>query len=105
MWILALICVALFIWFGLRRADDLSHFELSTDGARLIRGRAPAELLADVDEIAKRAKVPATVVRVITEGGEPRLIAPPQLGDSVVQQLRNVVGRHRLVHYRTGRRA
>lgn len=105
MWFVALVSVALFIWFGLRRANELSVFELSPDGARLLRGKTPPELLADVDEIAKRAKVPTTVVRVITEGGEPRLIAPPTLGDSVVQQLRNVVGRHRLVHFRTGRRA
>lgn len=104
MWLVVLVAVALFLWFGLRRADELSVFELSRDGARLVRGRTPPELLSDVAEIARRAAVPTTVVRVITEGGTPRLIAPADLPDAVVQQLRNVVGRHHLAHFRSGRK-
>jgi len=105
MWLVSLVAVALFLWFGLRRANEISVFELSRDGARLIRGRTPPELLSDIAEIARRAAVPTTVVRVITEGGTPRLIAPTHLPDAVVQQLRNVVGRHQAAHFRNGRGA
>ncbi len=103
MWLVLLLAVASFAWFVLRRADELAAVELSTDGARLVRGRAPPELLSDATEVAKRAAIATTVVRVVIEGGEPRLIAPAHLPDGVVQQLRNVVGRHRVVHFRTGR--
>ena len=103
MWFIPLVLLALFAWLVLRRANELSAFELSGDGARLVRGRAPAALLSDVAEIARRAAVPTTVVTVVTEGGEPRLLAPAHLGDAVVQQLRNVVGQYRVVHFRTGR--
>jgi hypothetical protein len=101
---LAVVAVLLLlVWLAMRRANELCTFELSEDGAELVRGRAPAELIAEVADVARRAAVPDAVVRVVTEGGAPRLIAPAHLGDAVVQQLRNVVGRHRVVHFRTGR--
>ena len=103
MWLVALVFVALLMWFGLRRANELSVFELSRDGARLVRGRTPPELLSDVAEIGRRAALPVTVVRVVTERGTPRLIAPAGLSDGVIQQLRNVVGRHHVAHFRGGR--
>lgn len=97
------VLLVLVVWLALRRANELAAFELSRDGARLVRGRSPAELTRDVADIARRGAVPNTTIRVVSEGGEPRLVAPVHLGETVVQRLRNVVGRYRVVHFRTGR--
>ncbi len=105
MWPALFVMLALLGWLALGRANELCALGLSVDGARLLRGRAPAALLSDAAEVARRARVPETTVRVVIEGGEPRLVAPAGLADAVVQQLRNVVGQYRVVHFRGGRRA
>src|SRR5690349_5747806 len=105
MWLVALVFVALLMWFGLRRSTELSVFELSRDGARLVRGSGPPGRLWGVAETERRAALPPRVARVVTEGGTPRLIAPADLPEGVVQQLRNVVGRHHVAHFRGGRGA
>jgi hypothetical protein len=92
-------------WLLMRRANELCALRLSPDGARLVRGRAPAGLLSDANEVARRAALRGVTVRVVTESGEPRLVSPPGVPEAVVQQLRNVVGQYRVVHFRTGKRA
>ncbi|HEX4340828.1 MAG TPA: DUF3634 family protein [Polyangiaceae bacterium] len=91
-------------WLVIRRANELCAVTLTKDGARLVRGRAPAALLSDFTEIARRASRTETTVRVVLESGSPRLLAPADLDETTVQQLRNVVGQHPVVHFRTGRR-
>src|SRR5439155_12029689 len=100
-----LAAVAALGWLVLGRANELSAFRLSPAGARLVRGRAPAGLLHDFDDVARRTGVGDVTVRVVTEGGVPRLIVPAGLMESVAQPLRNAVGRYDVVHFRTGRRA
>jgi hypothetical protein len=99
--------VALFLvlaWALTTRANELCVVELSNEGARLVRGRAPGSFLAQVAEIARRAAVTRTKIRIVTESQSPRLIAPKSLSDEVAQQLRNVVGQYQVGQFRTGQR-
>jgi hypothetical protein len=104
MWLLTVTVFVLLGWVVLRRANELCAIELSNGDARLLRGRAPAAFLADVAEVARRAPALDARVRVVTESGTPRVVAPPGLPDSVVQQLRNVAGQYQVVQFRSGRR-
>jgi hypothetical protein len=101
--VFAALCVLAW-FFVVRRANELCAIALTKDGARLVRGRAPAVLLSDFTEIACRASVTPVTVRVILEAGSPHLLAPPGLDEPTVQRLRNVTGQYRTVHFRTGRR-
>jgi hypothetical protein len=91
-------------WFLLRRANELCAVRVEGGRARLLRGKVPNDLLADIADIARRGHVDGITLRVVSEGGAPRLV-PPDVPDAVAQQLRNAIGRHRLMHFRTGRRA
>lgn len=93
------------LWFFFRRANELCALSLSRDTVRLLRGRAPRPLLLDVHDVARRAALTGVTVRIVSEGGTPRLVAPKALPDAVVQQLRNVVGQYNVTHFRTGQRA
>jgi H+/gluconate symporter-like permease len=104
MWLVVVAVLALSIGLLLRRANELCALTLASGGARLIRGRAPARMIADVDEVARRAAGPPATVRVVIESGVPRLLAPDGMPDRIVQQLRNVVGQYQVVHFRTGKR-
>jgi hypothetical protein len=103
-WWLFVLAVVAAAWLLLRRANELCALRLSPGGVRLVRGRAPAGFLSDADEVARRAALSGVTVRVVTESGEPRLVSPPGVPEAVVQQLRNVTGQYRVVHFRTGRR-
>jgi hypothetical protein len=104
-WLLTIAAFVVLGWFVLRRANELCAIRLSGGDAHLVRGRAPAPFLADVAEVARRAPSIEAVIRVVTESGTPRVLAPAALPDAVVQQLRNVTGQYRAVQFRSGRRA
>ncbi len=99
--VLLLLCVPLAI--GLRRATDLFVIEVVDGKPRLQRGRLPPALMSEVVDIVRRNRVRSGRFRVVTEGGEPRVLAEAGLPDAAVQQLRNVVGRYRVAQFRTGR--
>jgi len=92
------------LWLLLRRANELCAVRVSLGTARLLRGRAPARLLGDLAEIARRSPGAEAVVRVVVEGGQPRALLPATLDAAVAQQVRNVVGQHSVLHFRSGRR-
>jgi Protein of unknown function (DUF3634) len=93
------------LWLLLRRANELCAIRIRNGDARLVRGRAPGRLLYDVAEIARRAQVSDAYVRVVSESGSPVAKVSGAVSEATVQQLRNVVGEHQVVHFRTGRRA
>jgi Protein of unknown function (DUF3634) len=92
-------------WAVLRRANELCAIRVRDGASHLARGRAPARFLADVEEIVKRANISSSTLRVVVESGVPRLLVPSDLSADVVQQLRNAVGQHQVLHFRSGRRA
>jgi hypothetical protein len=104
--VVALVVGALaLVLLALSRANELCKIAFGEGRARLVRGRAPARFLDDVAEIVARGPVDRGSIRVVTESGFPRLIASPDIPGDVAQQLRNALGQHQVVHFRTGRRA
>ena len=100
---LLLIAVALAGWLFLARANELCVIRVSAGGASLVRGRAPARFLSDVRDIARRAAVEDATIRVVVQGGAPRVVASG-VSETVLQQLRNAAGQHQVLHFRAGRR-
>lgn len=98
---LFLLCVPLAV--GLRRATDLCVIEVVSGRPRLRRGRLPPALMSEITDIVRRNRVVAGRLRVVTEGGEPRLVADAGFPADATQQLRNVVGRYRVAQLRSGR--
>ena len=102
MWFGLLALCALVVWVVSTRANELCTMDLSTGGARLVRGRAPRAFLAEAADIARRAGVKSVRVRVVVESQVPRLIAPATLREDATQQLRNVLGRFQVTQFRAG---
>jgi len=98
-----LVLIGLAAWL-LRRANELCAFSLRQGRSSLVRGRAPARLIADLDEIARRSPTQNMTIRVVLESRVPRVVSTG--GSAVtVQQVRNVVGQYQAVHFRTGRKS
>lgn len=88
---------------SLRRATELFVIRVSEGAPRLVRGRLPGRLFADVADVLRRAGVRTARVRVVVEGGVPRVIAEGLGSAGVAQQLRNVVGAYRIAELRNGK--
>ena len=97
--------LALPLVIAIRRATELFYLKIEKSSVRHVRGRLPPQLLEDIREIVRRSPVESAKIRVVSEGGSPRLVATGKLSDSALQQLRNVVGGYRLQQIRAGRRA
>ena len=103
-YVLAAVLV-LFVIGSLPRANRLCLIRLSSSGAELLGGRAPAQLLQDFGDIARRANLGEQRVAVHSEGGAPRLRARGLTDEGTAQRLRNVVGQYNVMQFRTGKRA
>lgn len=104
--VLALVVGALaLVLLALGRANELCKIAVRDGRSLLVRGRAPARFLDDVAAIVARVPVDRGVIRVVTESRFPRLIASADIPGDVAQQLRNALGQHQVVHFRSGRRS
>jgi hypothetical protein len=95
----ALGVAALIYWAG--RYAELFLIRVDQGKPRLVRGRIPPRLLSDISEVVRRAKIDSAKIRVLSERGEPQLVAPG-LGEGTCQQLRNVVGAYKVAQIRAG---
>jgi len=88
---------------GLRRVNEL--FAVSARGGklRLLRGRMPQALFAELADIAERDHLDAIEWRVVSEGGAPRLLLAGTPHAAAEQAARNVLGRYNLSQIRNGR--
>ena len=100
-----LVVVAIAAWLLIRRANQLCELRVENGRCRLAAGRAPANLVDEVDDIVKRAGVEVATFRVVVESGEPRLLPNPAVSEAVNQQIRNCVGQYRIGRFRTGKRS
>jgi len=103
MWVflvLAALGVAALIYSAGRYAE-LFSIRVESGRTRLVRGRIPPRLLSDIEDVLHRARVSSATIRVVTERGEPKLVAP-DLSDGTRQQLRNVIGTYRVAQIRAG---
>lgn len=68
-----------------------------------LEGRVPVELVHDVEDVLRRARVSGRVV-VQFEGNRAAVRVWGDIGDGTAQQLRNVVGRFPTARLRAARR-
>jgi hypothetical protein len=103
--LLVLAVAALLAWLLLRRANELCAVRVLDGKARLVRGRAPGALVPEFEDVLRRAQVSSVELRIVSEGGAPRLVPNPGLTEEVAQRLRNVLGPYSVLHFRRGPRA
>jgi hypothetical protein len=97
-----LLVVALPLALAIHRATELFVAEVRSGELRLRRGRAPARLVADLEDVVADAEDGA--IRVVVEDGRPRALVSGALA-SHAQIIRNVVGTWSVAKIRSGRRA
>jgi len=88
--LLAILAIPLVV--SLRRANELFVVSVSEGQASLRRGRIPQGLLGDIGDVVRRPRVKKATIRVVKEGGRPRVYVQGQLSEVQRQRLRNVVG-------------
>ena len=100
---LLLVAAGLAILVGLRRANELFVVDLRDGRARLVRGRLPPRLLADLGDIARASPSARGRVRVVVSSARPEVLVGGAIDDDAAQRVRNVVGLFRLSQLRAGR--
>lgn len=89
---LAALVIATSLLF-LRRVNELFVIRVHRGKIRIVRGRLPQGLLDDIADVVERSHAPELELRVISEGGIPRLVTRGSQSQEVAQRLRNVLGR------------
>jgi uncharacterized protein DUF3634 len=97
--VLAVILVLLVL---LRGSPELARFEVRDGRLSFLRGRLPPRLFEDFADVLSRRSIERADVRIVLDGGRPRVVATG-VTDDELQQLRNVAGSYTSSQFRTGR--
>jgi hypothetical protein len=101
-----LVAVALFvigvILWALRGSPELARLAVRDGKLSLLRGRVPPRLLDDFGDVLSRRTILRADIRVVLDGGRPRVVATG-VTDDELQQLRNIVGPYTSAQFRAGR--
>ena len=89
---------------SIRRSNELFVLQVRKGRTRFLRGRMPRKLLQDIGDVVRKPRVVSAEIRVVREGGVPRVQAKGQLSDAQVQRLRNVVGTYDIAQIQSGQR-
>src|SRR5690349_9310743 len=99
-WVLILLLPALAgIVVAMYRSRELFVLAVQGGKTRVVRGKPPHGLLQDLADVFERAGVERAEIKVIREGGKPRLVSS-DLPEHALQRARNVLGAfpaHRLM--------
>ena len=98
--VLAVLAVPL--GMAIARSTQLFVIEIVAGKGRLVSGRVPKRLFADLCDVIERAHLESGRVRVVTDGGTPRVLPSAEVPSGVAQQMRNVVGSYQVVQIRNG---
>jgi hypothetical protein len=101
---IAVAVVLVVVLFLLRRAPELGRLEVRDGKARFVKGRIPRQLLEDMLDVLGRRPLPRATIRIVLDGGAPRVIASG-VPEEQLQQLRNVAGPYSAAQFRSGRAA
>jgi hypothetical protein len=77
---------------ALIRANELFFLRVRRGQVKLVRGKIPPALLADIGDVVRDPPVEAATLRGVVEDRAARLYAEGDLGDAQRQRLRNVIG-------------
>ena len=88
---------------ALRRATSLFVLGVRDGRVELSSGQVPPRLLRDIEDVMRRSGAGRATLRVIAEGGRPRVVGTG-LDPATLQRLRNVVGGWTVAQIRAGRR-
>jgi hypothetical protein len=93
--------IVVVLWL-LRGAPELARLEVHDGQLSFVKGRLPPKLLADFSDVLRRHAPPRATIRIVLDGGAPRVIATG-VSEEQLQQLRNVVGTYSAAQFRSGR--
>ena len=102
-WIVAVAVLIAVVLFFLRGSPELARLEVRNGKCSFVRGRLPPRLLDDFADVLSDDSIERADVRIILDGGQPRVVATG-LSDDKLQQLRNVAGSYPSAQFRSGRR-
>jgi hypothetical protein len=94
--------VIVVIFVLLRGSPELARLEVRDGRLSFSKGRLPPRLLEDFADVLSRRSIEHADVRVVLDGGRPRVVATG-VTDDELQQLRNVAGSYTSSQFRTGR--
>lgn len=92
------------IGFSLRRANELFVLAAHAGALSVKRGRLPAALFSDLEDIAARERLDNVEIRALSESGVPRLSFSNPNHAGAEQAARNVIGRFNVRQIRAGQR-
>jgi hypothetical protein len=100
-WILLLIALGALValYVAADRARTIAVVEMERGKARVVRGKLPAKVLAEIRDVAERNRLTGTVT-IRRESGAVRVDLSGIDDPRATQQLRNVIGRFRLAELR-----
>jgi hypothetical protein len=102
---LALLCLlSIPLVFSIYRSNELFVVEVRKGKVRFTRGRMPQRLLNEIADVVRRPRVVSGRIRVVKEGGMPKVQAEGQFEPDHLQRLRNVVGTYEVAQIRAGGR-
>ena len=90
------------IFLLLRGSPVLARLEVRDGKLSFVKGRLPGRLFDDFADVLARRSIERADLRVVLDGGRPRVVAWGVTEDEL-QQLRNVAGSYTTSQFRTGR--
>jgi hypothetical protein len=99
-----LLVLAIPLIVAIARSNEVVCLDVQNGKISVRRGRIPQRLLNDLSDVTTRPKIGRAVVRIVAEGGRPRVLVAGDIGDTQLQQLRNVVGTYQLAQIKNAPR-
>jgi len=87
---------------ALLRANELFVVRFRGGRARLVRGRIPSRLLADLTDVVRASAIDDAEIRAVSESKRPAIRTRGAFSAADAQRLRNVVGLWTVAQIRAG---
>lgn len=101
LWLMLGGALALLVFFGLSRANELFCVSIRDGQALVVRGAVPPKLWRELTEVVQRAGVQRATIRGVKRGGSGGLVCEG-LDRDTAQRLRNAMGSAGLASLKLG---
>lgn len=102
--ILALSLLLLPLVLSIRRSTELFRVRVRAGRATFVRGRIPASLLADVNDVMRSPPIAEAEIWAVRRSGQAQLETKGEVSAEQCQRLRNVIGTYSLQRIQAGAR-